>query len=196
MKKSQLAKIERNAQLVKKIVDFTKPLILQEGYENLTIRDICANAGITTGMFYRHFVSKDDVLSYCYMQELEALLSTIDEKLDKLSLPEQLVTLHTEVLKINRSFGPASIYMFLNRKTESTSGSWQMRGMLKEKTTELIENAVAHGFNLSPGRNPDNIYYDISTIGKGCTSDWYMTGFEDIADHAQDILSRLMPHLL
>ena len=28
--------------------------------EDLTIREICANAGITTGMFYRHFVSKDD----------------------------------------------------------------------------------------------------------------------------------------
>ena len=68
MKKSQIARQERNAQLVKNIVEATKPLLLQQGYEDLTIREICANAGITTGMFYRHFVSKDDVLSFCYMQ--------------------------------------------------------------------------------------------------------------------------------
>ena len=196
MKKSQIAKQERNAQLVKNIVEATKPLLLQQGYEDLTIREICANAGITTGMFYRHFVSKDDVLSFCSMQELEVLLVSIDEKLEGLPLPEQLVTLHTEVLKINSRFGPASVYMFLNRKTESTSGSWQMRDMLKAKNTELIEKAVAEGFTLSPGRNPDNIYYDIRTISKGCMADWYMTGFEDIADHAKSILSRLMPYLL
>ena len=196
MKKSQIAKQERNAQLVKNLVEATKPLLLQQGYEDLTIREICANAGITTGMFYRHFVSKDDVLSFCFMQELEVLLASIDEKLEGLPLPEQLVGLHTEVLKINSRFGPASVYMFLNRKTESTSGSWQMRDMLKAKNTELIEKAVAAGFTLSPGRDPDNIYYDISTISKGCMADWYMTGFEDIADHAKNILSRLMPYLL
>ena len=120
----------------------------------------------------------------------------IDEKLEGLTLPEQLVALHTEVLKINRRFGPASVYMFLNRKTESTSGSWQMRDMLKAKNTELIEKAVTAGFALSPGRNPDNIYYDISTIAKGCMADWCMTGFEDIADHTKDILSRLVQYLL
>ena len=27
-------------------------------------------------------------------------------------------------------------------------------------------------------------------------ADWYMTGFEDIADRAKNILSRLMPYLL
>ncbi len=196
MKKSQIARQERNAQLIEKIVEATEPLLLQQGYEDLTIREICANAEITTGMFYRHFVSKDDVLSYCYMKELECVLSSIDTKMDGLPLHEQLVVLNTEVFKINRRFGPAGVYMFLNRKTVSTSGSWKMRDMLKAKTTELIEKAVENGFCLSPGRNPDNIYYDISTIGKGCLADWYMTRFEDIADHVQDILTRLVIHLL
>jgi len=64
MKQSQIARQERNAQMVEKIVAATGPLLLQQGYEDLTIREICANAGITTGMFYRHFVSKDDVLKF------------------------------------------------------------------------------------------------------------------------------------
>lgn len=196
MRKTQIAKQERNAQIVHTIVEATKPLIEQEGYENLTIRDICTNAGITTGMFYRHFVSKDDVLTFCYMQDLKEVLSNIDEKLAQLSLPEQLVTLMVTVLSINRKFGPASVYMFINRNTASTSGSFQMRGMLKEKILELIDTAVSNGYQLSDDRTPDKIFNDISTIAKGLTSDWYMTGFVDIADHAQDLFGRIIPHLL
>ena len=196
MRKTQIAKQERSAQIVHTIVEATKPLIEQEGYENLTIRDICANAGITTGMFYRHFVSKDDVLTFCYMQDLKEVLSDIDKKLAQLSLPEQLVTLMVTVLSINRKFGPASVYMFINRNTASTSGSFQMRDMLKEKILELIDTAVANGYQLSTDRTPDKIFNDISTIAKGLTSDWYMTGFVDIADHAQDLFGRIIPHLL
>ena len=196
MRKTQIAKQERSTQIIHTIVEATKPLIEQEGYENLTIRDICTNAGITTGMFYRHFVSKDDVLTFCYMQDLKEVLSNIDEKLAQLSLPEQLVTLMVTVLSINRKFGPASVYMFINRNTASTSGSFQMRGMLKEKILELIDTAVSNGYQLSDDRTPDKIFNDISTIAKGLTSDWYMTGFVDIADHAQDLFGRIIPHLL
>lgn len=196
MRKTQIAKQERSTQIIHTIVEATKPLIEQEGYENLTIRDICTNAGITTGMFYRHFVSKDDVLTFCYMQDLKEVLSNIDEKLAQLSLPEQLVTLMVTVLSINRKFGPASVYMFINRNTASTSGSFQMRGMLKEKILELIDTAVSNGYQLSDDRTPDKIFNDISTIAKGLTSDWYMTGFVDIADHAQDLFGRVIPHLL
>jgi len=196
MKQSQIIRQERSAKTAEKIVEATRPLVLRRGYEDLTIREICTNAGISTGMFYRHFGSKDDLLSYCYMKELEGVLSSIDAKLEGIPLQEQLVLLNTEVFKIIRRFGPACVYMFLNRKTESTSGSWKMRDMLKAKSTELIEKAVANGFRLSPGRDPDKIYYDISTIGKGCLADWYMTRFEDIADHVHDILSRLITYLL
>lgn len=196
MKKSQIARMERNAQIVNRIVEVTKPLIIQEGYENLTIREICDNAGITTGMFYRHFVSKDDVLTFCYMQDLAEVLSNIDDQLAGFDLPDQLITLVTTIFTINKKFGPASVYMFINRNTASTSGSFQMRGIFREKTLEIIENAVADGYQLSTDRTPDKIFNDISTIMKGLTSDWYMTGFRDIVDHAQDIFGLLMKHLL
>lgn len=196
MKKSEIARMERNTQIVNTIVAATKPLIVEEGYENLTIREICANAGITTGMFYRHFVSKDDVLTFCYMQDLKEVLDNIDDKISGLPLAQQLVTIMVNVLTINRKFGPASVYMFINRNTTSTSGSHLMRNILKDKTLEIIENAVASGFQLSEGRTPDAIFNDISVIMKGLTSEWYMVGLMDIADQAQDILGRLMVHLL
>lgn len=43
--------------------------ILQEkGYEALSIKNICEEAGVSNGSFYHHFKTKDDLLSY-YIEE-------------------------------------------------------------------------------------------------------------------------------
>lgn len=196
MKKSQIAKQQRNEQMVKTIIEATRPLILSEGYDSLTIRDICANAGITTGMFYRHFVSKDDVLSFCYMQELEVVMAECDQELEGLALPDQIVHLVANIFRINKKYGPESVYMFINRNTESTSGSFKMRYMLRDKIIGLIQTAVDNGYKLHTERNPYEIFCDISTIMKGLTSDWYMVGETDLIEHATDLLGRLLPALL
>ena len=196
MKKSQIARQERNAQLVKDIVEATKPLIDEDGYEDLTIREICANAGITTGMFYRHFVSKDDVLTYCYMQELEAYFVKSMEEYKDLPLVERLTQMLSHMFEINRKFGPASVYMFLNRNTISTSGSFQMRDMLRDCVTGIIDEAVANGYVLRDNRSSEEIFDDISLIIKGFTSDWYMVGKKDIVDRALELLPRVLPALL
>lgn len=47
----------------KKILDSAKKIFLKKGYEKTNLREICANAGVTTGAFYRHFKNKEAVFS-------------------------------------------------------------------------------------------------------------------------------------
>lgn len=47
-----------------KIIESGKRLFLENGYERTNLRELCKEAGITTGSFYRHFESKEDLFSF------------------------------------------------------------------------------------------------------------------------------------
>lgn len=57
-------------------------LIRQEGYPALTIRKLCEKSGVSTGAFYHHYHSKEDLLSQGFAsfdQELQAYLAQADD---------------------------------------------------------------------------------------------------------------------
>lgn len=41
-----------------------KRILQKKGYEELSIKNICEEAGVSNGSFYHHFKTKDDLLSY------------------------------------------------------------------------------------------------------------------------------------
>lgn len=43
-------------------------ILQKKGYEELSIKNICEEAGVSNGSFYHHFKTKDDLLSY-YIEE-------------------------------------------------------------------------------------------------------------------------------
>lgn len=45
-----------------------KHILQKKGYEGLSIKNICEEAGVSNGSFYHHFKTKDDLLSY-YIEE-------------------------------------------------------------------------------------------------------------------------------
>ncbi len=51
-----------------KIFKAAKRILRKKGYEQLSIKNICEEAGVSNGSFYHHFKTKDDLLSY-YIEE-------------------------------------------------------------------------------------------------------------------------------
>ena len=51
-----------------RIFQAAKTILQEQGYEALSIKNICDAAGVSNGSFYHHFKTKDDLLSY-YIEE-------------------------------------------------------------------------------------------------------------------------------
>ena len=64
LSKQQLKSRETRA----KILQAAKRILQKQGYEQLSIKNICEEAGVSNGSFYHHFKTKDDLLSY-YIEE-------------------------------------------------------------------------------------------------------------------------------
>ena len=50
------------------IINAYSSLVKTKGIENITIREICKEAGVSNGGFYNHFSTKDDVLRAWYLR--------------------------------------------------------------------------------------------------------------------------------
>lgn len=72
---------QKSKETKEKIFHAAKEILQKDGYENLSIKNICEASGVSNGSFYHHFKTKDDLLSY-YIEEQPS----IDP--DLLALPE------------------------------------------------------------------------------------------------------------
>ncbi|MGO5052573.1 TetR/AcrR family transcriptional regulator [Lachnospiraceae bacterium LCP25S3_G4] len=62
---SKLSKQQLKSKETKdRIFKAAKDIMQKEGYESLSIKNICDSAGVSNGSFYHHFKTKDDLLSY------------------------------------------------------------------------------------------------------------------------------------
>ena len=69
MEKEPLSKQQMKSRETKRrIFRAAKTILQREGYEQLSIKNICEEAGVSNGSFYHHFKTKDDLLSY-YIEE-------------------------------------------------------------------------------------------------------------------------------
>ena len=63
--KTELSRQQQKSKETKeKIFRAAKQILQKKGYEELSIKNICEEAGVSNGSFYHHFKTKDDLLSY------------------------------------------------------------------------------------------------------------------------------------
>ena len=78
----ELSKQQRKSKETKeRIFQAAKRILQKSGYEELSIKNMCEEAGVSNGSFYHHFKTKDDLLSY-YIEDQPS----IDP--DRLELPK------------------------------------------------------------------------------------------------------------
>ena len=76
-----------------RIFNAAKQILQEQGYEALSIKNICEAAGVSNGSFYHHFKTKDDLLSY-YIEEQPSINP------DYLDLPGNAEEAKTAIIRV------------------------------------------------------------------------------------------------
>ena len=104
-----------------KLLDAATRLFHENGYQAVTVNDICEAAQLTKGAFYHHFDSKETLYQHLYTPQLDAYLSahfSIPENADGktllLSLADATLSFSEE---IGREMTSLSVVVMLNRGT-------------------------------------------------------------------------------
>lgn len=161
--------IEKQEKQLKEITARIIPIAKSGRCSEMTIREICEEAGISTGMFYRHFRSKNDVLSIAYIQSLKQFLENSDSEIEGMTFPEQLIYLKTQASLLSAFLGPDGIMIYINNENERCDCTVP-RNMIDDKITECYEkNPVP----LPEGKTLREILDDITVLAKGITFEWY-----------------------
>lgn len=184
----------RNAKMKRHISDVALSLMRQIGYDNLTIRMICKEAGISTGMFYQHFSSKEDLLACYSILAEENFITHVNLQQNELPLREQLIEFSTWICRFISDLGPDFCRNFFSSKSIDKD---RFKNLLRDTIETCLEKATSGGFQFAPGRSLDSISRDISVITRGIIFDWSVhEGSYDMAEYARDLFSRCIDGLL
>ena len=186
----------KNARLKEHIFDAALSLMKQIGFDNVTIRMICSEAEISTGMFYKHFNSKEGILGFYYDKAQGGFDAVGNQKLSGLPVRDQLVQFYVWVCRFTSDMGVDFCKNFFNSKNDAMNTD-VFNNKLMQITNRCLEDAIAKGFTLSADRTPYKVSKDLCVIVKGIIFDWSAhNGEYDMAEYAETLLSTCIDALL
>ena len=197
MEPTQIRKERRQTQIRDSIFNHAIKLADQYGYENVTVRMICSEAGISIGMFYRNFDSKGDVLLYFYEHAVQAYEETLRETLINYPARERLIRFYVWITDFTSNLGLEFVKCFFSTHRKAQKSDF-LDNQVAVLGTELLDNAVNRGeLKLSSGRSALAVTHDILIIVKGILFDWCISSETyDLAGYTQVYLDRVVDSLL
>ena len=70
MKENTLSRKEQGKLTKEKIFKTAVNLITEKGYDNVSVNEICNQAGVAKGTFYVHYKSKEDIVRESYYLDM------------------------------------------------------------------------------------------------------------------------------
>lgn len=157
------------------------PILTSGAYGALTIRELCKQLGITTGLFYRHFKTKDDLLAFVGLRITREALAEVQPTLDGKSLQEQLLTLMLVFAHTTEIEGPESVHNYMN-PTNPACGSAVWRNLFEEQVNTLFHAARADHYDAAEVARVAEFLF---VVQQGFTIEWYIRR----SDSAFDIMA-------
>lgn len=156
----------------KKIFLAAKNILKRDGYEALSIKNICEEAGVSNGSFYHHFKTKDDLLSY-YIEEQPSISPSILELPScKDDVRNAIVLVYLNYVKYCRELGIEFIANYYTPKNQSLNPLKRTARSYPIVTVrEYLQQCMNAGI-IDASLSLDEITTDIRMIVIGNVFEW------------------------
>lgn len=155
----------------KSIGDRALELFLENGFENVTVQDICDACSITKPTFYRHVSSKEQIVLDAYEAIAQKLPEELLEVFDTDDRWEQIVRCFDVLISESCQMGPELLSKALEINLSEDRHTIDMRAPLTSTVVRVIELAQAEGriLNASPA---DELFQAASYLFSGYELTW------------------------
>lgn len=178
---SELSKQQLKSKETKeKIFRAARRILQKKGYEGLSIKNICEEAGVSNGSFYHHFKTKDDLLSYYIEDQPSINPDLLDLPHDAHEAKDTIIYVYLNYVHYCRELGVDFMANYYTPKNQSLNPLIRTERPYPIVTVHnYLEKCIQAGI-ISPRLDLEDITTDIRMIVIGNVFEWCLkTGDAD-----------------
>ncbi|MEG2455756.1 MAG: TetR/AcrR family transcriptional regulator [Oscillospiraceae bacterium] len=167
---------QQSRQTEQDILQAALELMRERGFDGVSVRDVCTAAGITTGAFYHHFLSKEDLLSKGFTPMDAYVKQALDAAKTADPLQRLQLILAAYASFIQEESGELTGRYYERRLGNPQSHSIDNNRFIRSSMLDCFQQAKNEGLltiEQTPGWLADFCYRHF----RGVVIDWVLSGY-------------------
>ena len=149
-----------------------KTILQEKGYEALSIKNICEEAGVSNGSFYHHFKTKDDLLSYYIEEQPNINPDLLDIPRSADEVKSAIVYVYLNYVHYCQELGVEFMANYYTPKNQSLNPLIRTERPYPIVTVHnYLQKCIGAGI-ISPNQDIEDITTDIRMIVIGNVFEW------------------------
>ncbi|WP_072524619.1 TetR/AcrR family transcriptional regulator [Clostridium sp. Marseille-P3244] len=137
---------QKSRETKEKIFQAAKRILGKKGYEELSIKNICEEAGVSNGSFYHHFKTKDDLLSYYIEDQPKIEPDLLELPADVEGVKRGIIQVYMNYVEYCRELGVEFMSEYYDTKNQALNAAIRTERPYPIVTVQAyVEKAIAAG---------------------------------------------------
>lgn len=155
-----------------KIFKAARHILQKKGYEELSIKNICEEAGVSNGSFYHHFKTKDDLLSYYIEEQPSINPDRLDLPSDAKDAKKTIIYVYINYVHYCKELGVEFMSNYYTPKNQSLNPLIRTERPYPIITVENYLKKCIDAKLIRPAHSLDSLCTDIRMIVIGNVFEW------------------------
>lgn len=188
---------QKSRETREKIFKAAKNILQKKGYEELSIKNICEEAGVSNGSFYHHFKTKDDLLSYYIEDQPQSEPELLGQPDSVDGVKEGIIKVYLNYVEYCHELGVEFVAGFYDTKNQALNADIRTERPYPIVTVQTyVEKAIQEGIVVL-NEEIEEFTTDIRMIVVGNVFEWCVKhGNADFASNMRRSLKHYLDAVL